>query len=261
MNPLLQLKQTTFSYGERSVIQNIDLDLHSGDFMGILGPNGSGKTTLLRLMAGVLKPQRGEIKLLGKPLKDYPPRERAKIMGMVPQEFDILFPFEAFEVVLMGRWPYLKAMAWESEEDKKMARAAMELTDSFQFAHRPVTELSGGEQERVLIARALAQNPQLLLLDEPTTHLDLEHQMRIYELLLKLNQEKKMTIVMVVHDLNFAAIACQKILLLKEGRCVKMGSPEEVMDEATLKSVFNVGVFVEKHEKTQRPFFIPKIER
>jgi iron complex transport system ATP-binding protein len=257
MNHLLALNNISFSYNHRPVLQKISFDLSPGEFLGILGPNGSGKTTLLRLMAGVLRPQAGSIHLLDRSIQEFSPRERARMIGVVPQQFDILFPFTALEVVLMGRWPYTRLFSWESAEDLAKAREAMEVTDSLQFADRPITELSGGERERVILARALAQDPKILLLDEPTTHLDLKHQMEIYNLLLKLNREKGLTIVVVVHDLNFASMACQKILLLQEGRLVKLGDPQEVMDSEIIYQVFGAKVLVQKHPETGRAVYFP----
>jgi len=260
MNPiLLNLQNVSFAYPDRSVLDQISLELPAGAFWGLLGPNGSGKTTLLRVMGGTLRPSRGEVDLLGRPLSEYRSRERAKTIAMVPQDFDVAFPFTALEVVLMGRWPYLKALSWESAEDLKAAREAMAATDCLSFAERPITELSGGEKERVLIARALAQNPQILLLDEPITHLDLKHQLQIHELLLKLNRERGIALVVVLHDLNFATLACERILLLKEGKLVKSGGPDEVMTPETLREVFGVEVLLDRHPKTGRPFYLPRL--
>lgn len=259
MNELLTLEHVRFSYENRKVIDDLSLHLTEGDFLGILGPNGSGKTTLLRIMAGVLKPQGGEVTVKEKSLSAYSSRQRAKVIAMVPQELDILFPFTVLEVVLMGRWPYLKPLAWESEEDLRVAKDAMAATDCLPFADRLITELSGGEKERVILARALAQEPEILILDEPTNHLDLKHQIQTYNLLLKLNREKKITVVVVLHDLNFAMRACQHILLLQQGRCVRMGKPLEVMDGPTLEAVFEAPLQVEKDSLTQQPFFLPRI--
>jgi iron complex transport system ATP-binding protein len=259
MKSLLSIQNVSFSYDERPVLQDLSFDLKEGDLVGILGPNGSGKTTLLRLMAGSLKPARGQVELEGNPLTDLRGKERAKKIAMVPQEFDIAFPFRSSEVVLMGRWPYLKPMAWERPEDLAIAQRAMELTNSLQFSDRLVTELSGGERERLLIARALAQEPKILLLDEPTTHLDLQHQLRIHELFARLNRERNLSMAVVLHDLNFAALACKRILLLKEGRMVKEGSPEEVLQVSTLEEVFEVPVSMERLPHSKIPFFFPKI--
>jgi iron complex transport system ATP-binding protein len=261
MQHLLFLKNVSFVYDNRPVIEKISFTLPSGDFLGILGPNGSGKTTLLRLMSGVSKPAKGEIELLNRSMGSYRSRERARIISVVPQSFDILFPFTALEVVLMGRWPYLKSFSWESAEDLHKAREAMEATDCLQFADRPITELSGGERERVILARALAQDPKILLLDEPTTHLDLKHQQEIHSLLLKLNREKGLTVVVVLHDLNFASMVCRRLLLLREGKLFKLGDPQEVMSPETIRQVFGVHVGVEKHPQTGKPFYLPWVDQ
>jgi len=260
MKPFLQLKDVSFAYDERPVLQDFNFDLKPGDLVGILGPNGSGKTTLLRLMAGSLKPARGRVELEGRPLSEFRPKERAKKIAMVPQEFDIVFPFRSREVVLMGRWPHLRPLSWEGPNDLAVSRQAMELTDCLQFSERLVTELSGGERERLLIARALTQEPQVLLLDEPTTHLDLQHQLKIHELFVKLNRERNLSMAVVLHDLNFAALACKQIILLKDGRMVKEGSPEEVLRLEIIEEVFGVPVRMEYHNHSKIPFFFPKIE-
>lgn len=256
---LLKLTELSFSYEDHPVLEDLDFSIPEGDFLGILGPNGSGKTTLLRLMSGALSPSRGKVELLGRPLRDYSARQRARRLAVVPQDFDVLFPFTALEVVLMGRWSYLKPFSWESEGDLRLARQAMAETDCLQFENRPVTELSGGERERVLIARALAQGPKVFMLDEPTTHLDLEHQVKTYNLLLRLNRERGMTLVMTLHDLNFAARACKRVLLLKGGKLICLGPPEQVMQHQTLQEVFHTKLFEEIHPQTGKPFYLPDV--
>ncbi len=237
----ISLKHLSFYYPDQPIFEDFSFSLSKGDFIGVLGPNGCGKTTLLRLMAGILKPHSGEVNLLGEPIQSFSPKERAKRVAMVPQEFDILFPFSALEVVLMGRWPYLKPFAWETAEDIRLAKEAMLATDCLQFADRSIVSLSGGEKERVLMARALAQGSKILLLDEPTTHLDLKHQIEMRDLLVRLNREQKVTLVVVLHDLQFAARACQKILLMQRGKIFKFGPPEEVMKKEFLGEVFGLG--------------------
>ncbi len=260
MHPLLTFDQVSFGYQRDPLLHEISLQIHPGEFLGVLGANGCGKTTLLRLMAGVLKPQVGCIQLLDRPIDSFPSRARARQIAMVPQDLEILFPYRALEIVLMGRWPYLKPFSFESAKDLKEAQEAMEATDCLHLAERSTTELSGGEKERVMIARALAQGSKILLLDEPTTHLDLKHQIQIYALLKKLNQEMGYTIVLVSHDLNFAAMTCKKILLLHEGKIAACGRPEEVIRPETLQQVFGAPVWVEKQSHTGQPFFIPKLD-
>lgn len=267
MKPILKVDQLSFSYrmmnntegGPSWVLKEISFEIPPGEFLGVLGPNGSGKTTLIRLLAGALKPTRGGVDLFQRPLGQFSVKERARLMAVVPQELEVLFPFTTREVVLMGRWPYLKPFSWEGPQDDAAAEAAMRQTDCWRFASRPINEISGGEKERVLIARALAQEPKILLLDEPLTHLDLKHQVEIFQLLLRLNRENGLTLVMVLHDLNFAAAACRRILLLKNGNLVKWGDPREVMDQATIRDLFETEVLIGRNLETKRPYYLPLI--
>lgn len=257
MTVLYQLKKVSFSYSQNKILENLDLEIEKGSFVGVLGANGSGKTTLLRLLSAYLKNQKGEILLEGKEIHHLSARKRALKIAVVPQQFDIAFPFSVEEVVLMGRWAHLKAMAWASKEDVEIARECMELTDCLYLKDRLVNELSGGEKERVLLARALAQGTEILLLDEPTTHLDLKHQVEIFQLLKKLHQEKKFTLVTVLHDLNFAAQACEKVLLLHQGGVKAFGKPSEIFTPKILEEVFNIPI--ELSSDSSKTFYLPRM--
>ncbi len=243
---LLSVHELSFSYGEKRILDSIHLELCPGDFVGVLGPNGSGKTTLIRLLAGVLKPHAGEILLQDRPLSSFPAKQRARLIGVVPQEEEIFFSYTVREIVLMGRWAYSKPFAWETAEDLEIAEQAMREADCLQFADQKIVELSGGEKERVKIARALAQKPRILLLDEPTTHLDLKHQLQIARLLKRVQEIENLTLMMVIHDLNFAALTCRKILLLKEGKIVAAGLSSEVLNIKLLEEVFEVPLRIEE---------------
>jgi iron complex transport system ATP-binding protein len=258
VKPLYSLRDVSLAYDERPVLRGLNLELGAGEFVGILGPNGCGKTTLLNLLAGVLRPSGGEILLRERPLREYGRNEVARLVSVLPQETSVDFPFTALEVVLMGRAPYLKRFQWESEADLEIAQAAMRLTDCWEFRARDIRSLSGGERERVLMARALAQEPQVLLLDEPTTHLDLKHQGETYRLLKRLHRDRGLSIVAVLHDLNFAASACQRLLLLAEG-CLKAdGKPSAVLQPATIREVFATELLSGLHGETGRPYFLPR---
>ncbi len=257
MNPLYELQNLSFRYGEEKLIDHLNLEVESGDFIGVMGANGSGKTTLIRLLAGYLKPESGSIQLLGKKIEALSMRERARKIAVVPQSFDVLFPFTAKDVVLMGRWSHLKPLAYESKKDLEITQEAMELTDCLAFQDRFVTELSGGEKERVLLARALAQQAQILLLDEPTTHLDIQHQVEIFKLLKSLHIQKKLTIITVLHDLNFAGQACEKILLLQKGKAAKFGPSEEILSEQNISEVFNASIDVIRRDNQH--YYLPKM--
>jgi iron complex transport system ATP-binding protein len=257
VNDILTLEGVSFSYGAAPLFRDLGFTVRSGEFIGLLGPNGCGKTSLLQLIAGVSRPERGRILLQGKSLNEIPRNEIARMVSVLPQETFVEFPFTALEVVLMGRSPYLKRFQWEGPRDLEIAQEAMRLTDCLEFAERDVRSLSGGERERVLLARALAQEPKILLLDEPTTHLDLKHQSEIFRLLRKLHVQQGLTLIVVLHDLNFAATACQRLLLLAGGRLQADGAPADVLKAGTIREVFGAEVWAGREEKSGRPFFLP----
>ncbi len=258
MSLLYQAQDLTFAYSSGKLLDHFNLEIHSGDFIGIMGANGSGKTTLLRLLAGYLNPHQGQILFEGKKLSTWSTREKAQKIAVVPQNFDVLFPFSVKEVVLMGRWAHIKPLAWESKKDLEIADEAMALTDCLDLKDRSVTELSGGEKERVLLARALAQQAQVMLLDEPTTHLDIRHQIEIFQLLKKLHREKQLTIIMVLHDLNFAAQACESVLLLQKSGRARFGETKAVLNAENLREVF--GASMEIISKQEQLYYLPKME-
>lgn len=245
------------SYGSVKVLEDIQFAVESGEFLGILGPNGSGKTTLLRSISRVLKPQKGTIFIGDTDIYKLKTLEVAKQLAVVPQDTPVTFDFTALEVVLMGRNPHMPRFRMESREDLAIAKNSMELTGTWQFADRPVTELSGGEKQRVIIARALTQEPKILLLDEPTTHLDICNQLEIMDLLKQLCKTKKMLIIAVFHDFNLAARYCDSIILLKEGKIVAVGESNKTLTSENVKKVFNVDTIVKKHPVTGSLHVIP----
>lgn len=253
-----EIKNLSFSYEEKNIFREISGEIRDGEFLGLLGPNGCGKTTLLKLLSGVIKPSSGEVKLFGKDLGKYSRNEVAKQVAVLPQDNLIDFPFSVLEVVLMGRSPYLGNFRWEGPEDTAVVREAMEQTDCFHLAGRDIRSLSGGERERVLLARALSQQPKILLLDEPTTHLDLQHQRETFYLLQRLHREKKLTLVVALHDLNFAAQSCDRILLLKDQRWNALGPPEAVLTPEKIAEVFGVPVQVQLLATEKRPWIRPE---
>ena len=251
------LEEVSLAYEIMPVLHGLDFNIEEREFVGVLGPNGSGKTTLLNLLAGVLRPSSGNIRLFDRELGRYSRRETARIVSVLPQETFVEFPFSALEVVLMGRAPYLGAFQWEGPHDLEIARESMRLTDCLDFANRDIRQLSGGERERVLLARALAQEPKVLLLDEPTTHLDLQHQAEIYRLLKRLHQDQGLTLVVALHDLNFAASACSRLLMFAKTRLIADGSPTEVMRPELLREVFGTEVLTGIHPQTGTPYYLP----
>jgi len=197
--PILQTQAINFSYDQDTVLNSISMNVSPGEFIGILGPNGSGKSTLLKLLGGVLKPDSGQLYFKKKHYQDYQRKQLAQSITWIPQEHPMAFPFKVSEIVLMGRHPYLSAFTFEGDEDIEIARSAMELTQTLQFAQRNFNEISGGEKQRVVIAGAIAQEPELMILDEPTSALDIKYQIQILSILKRLNESKKTTVILAMH--------------------------------------------------------------
>lgn len=243
----LRIKQVEFSYDSIEALKGVTFEAAEGELLGIVGPNGAGKTTLLRCINRTLKPQVGVVLIDGQNVAHWSRREIARRMGLVPQNSAITFPFTVLEVVLMGRHPHQRPFSGESERDLEIVREALRLTDTLRFASRLITELSGGERQRVIIARALAQEPGVLLLDEPTLHLDINHQLEVLNLVQRLTKEKGLVTVLTSHNLNLAARYCDRLLMLKEGRVYALGTPEEVLTPANIRQVYRVEVEVTRH--------------
>lgn len=254
---MINVKNISFSYEKDPVLNDVSFQVQTGEWLGILGPNGSGKTTLIKCLAKNLHPQKGSIEINDKPINVWPQQKLAQILGVIPQESNILFPFTAFEVVLMGRSPYQKNFGFESGSDIEIARKAMQVTDTIQFANRPIQELSGGERQRIIIARALTQEPKILLMDEPTSFLDIKHQQEILGLLKKLNQEEGLTIISAMHDINLALLYCRSIMLMKNGNIHKIGLTSEVVTYSNLKYVFDTEVYVGINDLNGKPYYLP----
>jgi len=245
--------------GSPWVLSDVNLHVHAGDMLGIVGPNGSGKTSLLRLLAKLVRPQRGEITLYGQLLERATQIEVARQVAFVPQDNQPIFPFSVAETVLMGRFPHRNrspwdyGFGWDSREDCAIAWQAMTTMDVTQFAERSIMDLSGGERQRTVIARALAQTSKVLLLDEPTAFLDLQHQLEICSVLRSLKEHHGLTIVIVSHDLNLASQYCDRIVMLKEGAVYAMGSPREVLRPDVLQAVYGCSVLVDAHPESGLP--------
>jgi iron complex transport system ATP-binding protein len=250
---MIEVHSIFFRYHEDWVLQDVSFRVERGEFVGVIGPNGSGKTTLLKILCRLLEPQKGEVYLELVPMKKMDRLDIAKRIAVVPQETHFLFPFTVLETVLMGRSPYLGHSMFESEKDLTIARRAMEWTKVLPLSERPIDELSGGERKRVFIARALAQEPEVILLDEPTTNLDIHHQIDFLDLILTLNRERGLTIVMASHDMNMASEFCDRLILLERGRIYKTGRPEEVITRQNIENVYGCEAWIDQHPVSGMP--------
>jgi iron complex transport system ATP-binding protein len=255
--PLLCCRDVSFAYDAIEALTAVSLEVTSGEIFGLLGPNGSGKSTLLRLMSGVARPRTGQVLFTGRDLQTYDREALARQIAVVPQESRIELPFSVLEVVLMGRSPYLKRFGFEQKHDLAVAQCAMEQTGVSILATREIHELSGGERQRVVLARALAQEPQLLLLDEPTAFLDIKHQVEVYDLLKHLSREQQLTVVAILHDLNLAALYCDRVALLKAGKVFAQGTPEQVLTYVNIKAVYDTEVYIGLNDITGKVHILP----
>jgi len=237
----------SFAYGTSEVLDDVSARVASGGLVGILGPNGSGKTTLLRMLAGLLRPSSGRIALDGVDLHTIPRATIARRMAVVPQETQLAFDYTVLEMATMGRYPHLGAFEVEGPQDLAIAREALGATGTDHLASRLFNTLSGGEKQRVVIAGALAQNPDVLLLDEPTASLDLAYQLEIRSILQKLNRERGLTIVVSTHDLAFAARVCRTLVMIKDGRVLASGPVEDVLTAERVRDLYDVEVDLVRH--------------
>ena len=256
MNTIIKVENLSFGYTRQdTILKNISFEVIQGRFLAIAGPNGAGKTTLLNLLCGLLRPKAGCIRIDGAPVESYSVKKLAQKVAVVRQEFVPVFDFTVAQMVSMARTPYLGTFGFEDKTDKQMVNEALEATDTAQFALRALGSLSGGERQRVFIARALAANSPVLLLDEPTSFLDLKHQVGIYDLLKTAQLEKGKTIVAVTHDINLAAQYCDEILLLGADGNYHIGESKDVLSREQIEKVFGVRTFVGR--LGQEKFFIP----
>lgn len=253
MEPILTLKNIGFGYDDKQVLKDINLAVNGGEILGILGPNGSGKSTLLKVMDGILVPRKGEILIRGRSFRSYKRSALAREVAMVAQENHFRFTFSCIEVVLMGRFAHLKRLQFEDHNDFKIATESLKATHSLEFAERPIHDLSGGEKQRVLIARALAQEPGVILLDEPTSFLDLKYKREIFKLISYLSAEKSLGVAIVSHDIDLMAQYCNKIILLKNGVIYRAGDPETVITAENIEEVYECPVLVDKNPLSGRP--------
>jgi len=256
MSGIIEVENLSFGYNLQEIfLKDVSFEVMQGTFLAIAGPNGAGKTTLLNLLCRLLTPKAGSIKIDAAPVESYTVKELARKIAVVRQEFVPVFDFTVAQVVSMARTPYLGTFGFETRADKNHINEALEMTDTARFSSRPLAELSGGERQRVFIARALAQNTPILLLDEPTSFLDLKHQVGIYDLLKTMQLEKSKTIVAVTHDINLAAQYADVTLLLGADGSHWYGRAEDVFSPEQIERVFGVGGFTGRIGREK--FFIP----
>ncbi len=251
---MIDIKNLLFKYptngGSNLFGLNIkNINIPEGDFMLVLGPNGSGKSTLLKLVSGILLPDNGSITLAGKDIHSLSENERAKKLAYVPQLNFSLQPYSVYDTIMMGRFPYLGFWGIESDNDKKVVEEAIKTTGLNKLRNKRVDEISGGELQRTLIARALAQEPEILLMDEPNANLDIEHQISVFNLFRELNEDKGITIVIISHDLNLSVNYGKSCIMLKEGKLMASGNIREIITDENIKSVFNVETSITENEK------------
>jgi iron complex transport system ATP-binding protein len=253
----LELEGVSLGYGRRQVVSNLTFQVMPGEMVGLIGPNGCGKTSIIKALCRVISPYSGRILVGGREVSSIPRNDLARLVGVVPQNPNLPAVFTAFEVVLMGRNPHLGLLRYESSRDLAIAWWAMAATATDSLAERRMGELSGGERQRVTIARVLAQEPEAILLDEPTANLDISHQVEILDLIKNLCLEKNLAVLIALHDLNLAAQYCHRLLLIKNGRLHAEGTPWEVISTANIREVYGAETCVFPHPVNQLPVVLP----
>ncbi|MGB9668470.1 MAG: ABC transporter ATP-binding protein [Thermosulfidibacteraceae bacterium] len=250
-----------FSYGQNEVLNGISFNMEKPILLGVIGSNGSGKTTLLRNISGYLKPNRGSVFLFDRNVVDIPRKERARLIGYVPQDIVYDFDFTAYEIVMMGRLPHLGRFQAERKIDREVVERSMLITDVWHLRDKPLRKLSGGERQRVYIARALSQEAKILLMDEPVAHLDIKYQLEILSVIRGL-VERGIAVIIVLHDVNLASIYCDEIIVLKDGTILAKGKPEEVITEGVIREAFSIDVrVINPEDGLNRPLVIPNFVR
>jgi iron complex transport system ATP-binding protein len=250
-------KNLSYAYDGATVLNNLSFTVNSGEFFIVIGPNGSGKTTLMKMIAGLIKIQDGTIEIKGRPVKKYKRKILAQKIAFVPQQIPMDFPFVVEDVVLFGRSPHLGTFGLTSSEDVSLAKQAMAFTEISHLARRRLNQLSGGECQRTFIARAICQAPDIIVLDEPTASLDIAHQLRIMDMMEKMKQEKNITVIMVSHDVNLAAMYADTLMLINKGQQVRVGPPSEVLTYETLESVYGCTLLVDENPLDKLPRVTP----
>jgi iron complex transport system ATP-binding protein len=254
---VIDIRDFCFQIGGKTVLRDVTFSVLRGEYLAIIGPNGAGKSTLLKCIDRILVGGSGRIEVCGRPLETYRQKDLARLVSYVPQADGRIFPFTVEQFVLMGRYPYLSPFSSVRRDDRDIVRRTLELTGTNEFADRQLNTLSGGERQKVLIAAALAQGAEVLLLDEPTTFLDYHHQAEIHALLARVNEESGVTIVAVTHDVNHAAMESDRIVAMRAGNVVFCGTPGELMHQGVLQRIYAVPLVLVDHPTTGLPMIVP----
>lgn len=253
---ILKVDRLHFSYGGMEVLKGINFSIERNMVAGIIGANGSGKTTLLKNISGYLVPTFGSVFVMGKNIRDYHIKEKARCIGYVPQDGVYDFEFTCYDIVMMGRMPYIRRFQSETKLDRDVVKECMEITNTWHFKDKSIRQLSGGERQRVYIARALAQRPRILLMDEPVSHLDIRYQIEILSLVKSLST-KGLLVIVVLHDINLASEFCDEIFIMKEGQMIAYGPPAEVLTRHNIRSAFSVDAEIVENPLSGAPYVIP----
>jgi iron complex transport system ATP-binding protein len=253
---VIQVEALDLGYEDRLVLSGLNFQVKQGEFVGILGPNGSGKSTLLHALSGLLRPLHGRIDVKSEALGGLSSRLRAQTLAVVPQTTEVRFPFSCLEIVLMGRYPHRRRLGTLTDADLVRALKSMRRTTTTHLKERTITEISGGECQRVVIARALAQTPELLLLDEATSSLDVRKKLEIFEILKFFNETQGLTVLCAMHDLNLAALYCRRLMFIKESRIAVDGPTDQVFTPEILTRVYETPMEVVRHPVHQRPYAV-----
>lgn len=254
---IIELENINFAYRDTAILKNINCTIQKGEFLGVIGPNGAGKTTLLKLICGLLTPQQGNIRIQGIPFSKIEHNERAKIISYLPQNIHPFDYTKIAHIVLLARIPYINKSFFEKKEDIEAVQHAMKTAGISHLSDRYIHELSGGEKQMVYIAKLIAQQTEIIVLDEPTTFLDIKHVITIMNIIKKINIDAHTTVIASMHDLNLAAMYCTKILLLKKGIVASSGSPKEVFTYEKIKDAFDTEFYIDTNDLTGEPIVLP----
>ena len=244
-------------YGEKTVLRDVSFQVKKGEYVALIGSNGTGKSTLIKCVSGLLPLNSGEIEICGKNSRKLKPKERARMVAVVPQSYYVDYDFTVEDIVMMGRNPYFDFRHRESQEDREIAERAMKLTKTDMFRNRLYNQLSGGERQRVILARAITQQPEIILLDEPTSALDLHHQIEVMELIRQLNEKEHITVIAVLHEINLASRFCSRIVILKDGKVKADGTPREIINRQEMEELYEMRLLVKNNPLIEKPEIIP----